>query len=95
MADAVATFVVDGKTYYATANEGDARDGGGDEARAGAVTLDPAVLGRQVRLAVGLGELALSDGDLPRSGDLRALLAALDLSSEDRQAWEGALPRRP
>mgnify|MGYP000650835571 CR=1 FL=1 len=40
MADAIATFEVDGQTFYATANEGDSRDF--DESRVEELDLDPA-----------------------------------------------------
>ena len=45
MPDAVATWTVAGVTYFATANEGDSRVDGSDEARLSAVDLNDAVFG--------------------------------------------------
>ena len=71
MADAIAAFEVGGETYYATANEGDARDA---DARLADVTLDPAAFPDAATLQQNqnLGRLDVStiDGDTDRDGDL-------------------------
>ena len=47
MPDAVSTWTVGGVTYFATANEGDSRVDGSDEARLSALDLNDAVFGSQ------------------------------------------------
>ncbi|WP_136636740.1 ExeM/NucH family extracellular endonuclease [Pseudooceanicola onchidii] len=70
MPDAIATFVVDGKTYYATANEGDARDA---DARVEDLTLDPTAFpdAAELQQEQNLGRLEVSsiDGDIDGDGD--------------------------
>ncbi len=74
MADAIAAFEVGGQTYYATANEGDARDA--DE-RVEDLALDPAAFPDAATLqqAENLGRLEVStvDGDVDGDGDYDAL----------------------
>ncbi|MGK7890105.1 MAG: choice-of-anchor I family protein, partial [Leptolyngbyaceae cyanobacterium] len=71
MADAIATYEVDGQLYYVTANEGDARDD--DEARVEDFILDPTVFpnAATLQLEANLGRLEVSsvDGDTDGDGD--------------------------
>lgn len=72
--DAIASFAVGGKTYIATANEGDARSDGSDEARLSTLKLDPTAFPNAAELqkAENLGRLNVSkiDGDTDGDGDL-------------------------
>jgi Ca2+-binding RTX toxin-like protein len=72
--DAIASFQVDGQTYIATANEGDARSDGSDEARLSTLKLDPTRFPNAAELqkADNLGRLNVSkiDGDTDGDGDL-------------------------
>ncbi|MEB3231909.1 MAG: choice-of-anchor I family protein, partial [Leptolyngbyaceae bacterium] len=77
MADAIATYEVDGQLYYVTANEGDARDT--DEARVEDLTLDPTAFpdAATLQLPENLGRLQVSslDGDIDGDGDYDELYA--------------------
>ncbi|MGF1657927.1 MAG: ExeM/NucH family extracellular endonuclease [Rubrimonas sp.] len=77
MADAIATFVVDGQTYYATANEGDSRDF--DESRVKDLDLDPLAfpLAGPLQEDGNLGRLQVSniDGDVDGDGDFDQLFS--------------------
>ena len=74
--DAISSFEVDGKTYYITANEGDARDydGFSEETRVEDLTLDPALLAEDPTLQDedNLGRLKTTTtmGDLDGDGDV-------------------------
>lgn len=71
MPDSVASFEVDGQTFYITANEGDARD---EDARISELTLDPDAFPNAAELQQdeNLGRLEAStiDGDIDRDGDI-------------------------
>ncbi|MCS7466604.1 choice-of-anchor I family protein [Stieleria sp. ICT_E10.1] len=73
--DAIASYQVDGVTYYVTANEGDARDA--EETDVQSVTLDPTMFPNAAALqsAASAGELELSGivGDPDGDGDFDAL----------------------
>lgn len=73
--DAIASYQVDGVTYYVTANEGDARDA--EETDVQSVTLDPTMFPNAAALqaAASAGELELSGivGDPDGDGDYDAL----------------------
>jgi predicted extracellular nuclease/Ca2+-binding RTX toxin-like protein len=76
--DAIASFVIGGKTYLITANEGDLRD---DESeRIGGLTLDPTAFPDAAMLqdddALGRLEASTSIGDYDGDGDFDALFAA-------------------
>jgi Ca2+-binding RTX toxin-like protein len=81
--DAIESFESDGKTYYITANEGDARDYGGfsEEGRVGdiEIELDSDVFGNTARLKAedSLGRLKITNtqGDLDGDGDFDRLYA--------------------
>ena len=81
MADAIATFVHEGVTFYATANEGDGRDYAffKDEARVRDVLLDPVAFpdAAALRNNAALGRLTVSaiDGDADGDGDLDQLFS--------------------
>ncbi|WPL19177.1 Trifunctional nucleotide phosphoesterase protein YfkN precursor [Thiorhodovibrio winogradskyi] len=79
MPDAIATFQVDGQTYYITANEGDARDLAENEARIKDLTLDPTAFPDAATLQEdeNLGRLQVStfDGDTDNDGDQDALFS--------------------
>ncbi|SDZ75599.1 ExeM/NucH family extracellular endonuclease [Rubrimonas cliftonensis] len=81
MPDAIAAFVVDGQSYYATANEGDGReyDFYEDETRVEDIDLDPSSfqgLG-QLQSDNGIGRLTVSavDGDFDGDGDFDQLFS--------------------
>lgn len=63
--DAIASYSVGGKTYYVTANEGDARDwpGFAEEVRVGSLTLDPVVFAAQGYSDVSNGLAGLRNND--------------------------------
>lgn len=63
--DAIASYTAGGKTYYVTANEGDARDwpGFAEEVRIGALTLDPAAFAARGYADVSTGALGLRNND--------------------------------
>lgn len=67
MPDAIASFTVGQRTYYITANEGDARDWPGflDEARVGSLTLDPIAFpdAATLKANANLGRLTVSATD--------------------------------
>lgn len=68
MPDAIATWSFDGVTYFATANEGDARSDGSDEARLSTLDLNNTVFGTQEAVLKGNGEagrlnVSTIDGD--------------------------------
>ena len=73
--DSIASFEVDGKTYYITANEGDARDydGFSEEVRVNDLTLDPTVFPDAATLQQdeNLGRLRTTNasGDTDGDGD--------------------------
>ncbi len=73
--DAIASYEVDGVTYYVTANEGDARDA--EETDVQSVTLDPTLFPNAAALQdpASMGELELSGivGDVDGDGDFDAL----------------------
>ena len=75
MPDAIAAFEINGKTYIATANEGDARDYGGysEETRVGDLTLDPTAFPNAATLQqdANLGRLktTTAQGDTDGDGD--------------------------
>jgi len=75
MPDAIATYAVGGKTYYVTANEGDARDytGFNEEIRVGAggYVLDPAVFpnAATLKLNQNLGRLTVTTASGNTDGD--------------------------
>ncbi|GEM_PF-5961172 len=77
MPDGIANYTVGGQTYYVTANEGDARDLFGDEARASSVILDPSNPALGLQGANDLGRLNISniDGDTDGDGDFDALFS--------------------
>jgi len=76
MPDSVAAFEVEGKNYFITANEGDARD---EDARIADLTLDPTAFPNAAELQQdpNLGRLTVStiDGDLDGDGDYDQLFA--------------------
>ncbi len=79
MPDAIASFEVDGQTYFVTANEGDARDSAGVEERVKDVVLDPTAFPDAAALqadeAIGRINVSTSDGDLDGDGDQDALFS--------------------
>ena len=76
MPDAIASFEVDGETFYITANEGDARD---EDARIADLELDPDAFPNAAELQAdeNLGRLEVStiDGDIDGDGDYDQLFA--------------------
>lgn len=76
MPDAIASYDVKGKTYYVTANEGDARD---EDARVKSLDLDPTAFPNAAELQEdeNLGRLTVSaiDGDTDGDGDYDQLYA--------------------
>ena len=74
--DGIATYTVDGTTYYVTANEGDARD---EDARVADLTLDPTAFpdAATLQLDENLGRLEVStiDGDTDNDGDFDELFS--------------------
>ncbi|MEM9274619.1 MAG: esterase-like activity of phytase family protein [Cyanobacteria bacterium P01_F01_bin.143] len=74
--DAIASYEVDGKTFYVTANEGDARD---EDVRIADITLDPTVFPNAAELqddaVLGRLEISAIDGDLDGDGDYDQLFA--------------------
>lgn len=74
MPDAIASYTVDGKTYYVTANEGDSRD---EDERIEDLTLDPTAFpnAAELQLEENLGRLEAStiDGDTDGDGDFDQL----------------------
>jgi hypothetical protein len=80
MPDMIASFVVGGKTYYVTANEGDSRDYlDEDEERVKKLTLDPVVFPNAAELqrdeVLGRLKVTLVDSDPDQDGDVEILLA--------------------
>lgn len=81
MPDSLATFEVDGTTYFITANEGDGRDPAergepyGDEVRVSAANLDSALADTLDLSDTGIGRLTISsiDGDTDGDGDIDVL----------------------
>ncbi|MEM8777509.1 MAG: esterase-like activity of phytase family protein [Cyanobacteria bacterium P01_G01_bin.49] len=81
--DAISSFVVDGETYYITANEGDARDYDGftEEFRIGdeEIVLDPTAFpdAEMLKADENLGRLRITDqlGDLDGDGDFDQLFS--------------------
>ncbi|MGA1200132.1 MAG: choice-of-anchor I family protein, partial [Candidatus Latescibacterota bacterium] len=75
MPDAIASFEINGKTYIASANEGDSRDYGGysEETRVGDLTLDPTAFPNAATLQnnANLGRLktTTAQGDTDGDGD--------------------------
>ncbi len=76
MPDAIASFEVNGETFYATANEGDARD---EDERVDDLTLDPTAFpdADELQQEQNLGRLEVStiDGDTDGDGDFDELFA--------------------
>ncbi len=74
--DAVASYQVDGETFYVTANEGDARD---EDVRIADITLDPKAFPNAAELqqdtVLGRLEVSAIDGDLDGDGDYDQLFA--------------------
>ncbi|MGC9417981.1 MAG: ExeM/NucH family extracellular endonuclease [Rhodovulum sp.] len=74
MADAIAAFEIDGQTYYATANEGDARD---EDVRVEDLVLDPTAFpnAAELQLEENLGRLEVPGniGDTDGDGDIDVL----------------------
>ncbi len=74
MPDAIASYEVDGRTFYVTANEGDARD---EDARIADLDLDPDAFPNadELQQDENLGRLEAStiDGDLDGDGDIDQL----------------------
>jgi hypothetical protein len=92
MPDAVASFRTGGRTYLITANEGDGRDwpGFGDEARVGALTLDPVAFpdATALRANAALGRLTVSRTDgLNAAGAHTALFA---FGARSATVWDAA-----
>lgn len=91
--DAIAQYVVNGKTYYVTVNEGDARDwpGFAEEVRVGAnnYVLDSATFPNRAFLKnnANLGRLQLtaSHGDLDGDGDIDRIQA---LGARSFSVWD-------
>jgi len=91
--DAIASYTVNGQTYYITANEGDARDytGFAEEIRVGAngYVLDPTVFPNAALLKnnANLGRLQLTNatGDLDGDGDFDQIQA---LGSRSFSIWD-------
>ena len=76
MPDAITSFEVDGQTYFATANEGDARD---EDARVNSLELDPDAFpdAETLQLDENLGRLEVStiDGDTDGDGRFEQLFS--------------------
>lgn len=76
MPDAIAAFEVRGRTYYAIANEGDARD---EDERVKNLDLDPTAFPNAAALqedeALGRLEVSTIDGDIDGDGDFDQLFA--------------------
>ncbi len=74
--DAVASYQVEGETFYVTANEGDARD---EDVRIADITLDPTAFPNAAELqqdtVLGRLEVSAIDGDLDGDGDYDQLFA--------------------
>ncbi|MEL7038816.1 MAG: choice-of-anchor I family protein, partial [Cyanobacteria bacterium J06592_8] len=74
MPDSIATFDIDGETYYVTANEGDDR---GEDERIADLTLDPIAFpnAEELQQDENLGRLGVSslDGDIDGDGDFDQL----------------------
>lgn len=98
MPDAIASFEVNGQTYYVTANEGDARPNAGDTAdtdvtRVGSLNLDDALFPNETALKNedNLGRLnvltAPGDGDVDGDGDIDRLLS---LGGRSFTIWDSA-----
>lgn len=83
MPDSLATFEIEGVTYFITANEGDGRDPAergepyADEVRVSDANLDPALAATLDLSATGIGRLTISsiDGDTDGDGDIDVLHA--------------------
>ncbi len=77
MPDTIASYAVDGRTYYVTANEGDARD---EDGRIAGLTLDPTAFPDTTRFEdeADLGRLEVSttiDADPDQDGDIDVLFS--------------------
>ncbi|MEO1649347.1 MAG: choice-of-anchor I family protein [Pseudomonadota bacterium] len=76
MPDGLASFEIDGQTYFITANEGDARD---EDERIASVTLDPTTFPDAADLqqpdALGRLQVSTIDGDTDGDGDLDQLFS--------------------
>ena len=74
--DAIDSYVIDGKTFYVTANEGDSRD---EDVRVKDIVLDPEAFpnAAELQLDENLGRLEVSaiDGDIDGDGDFDQLFA--------------------
>lgn len=81
MPDAIASYQVDGETYYVTANEGDARDydAFGEESRLSGLDLDPDAFpdAEELQENENLGRLTVTEvnGDIDGDGDYDAIWA--------------------
>lgn len=82
MPDAIASFAVEGKTYFATANEGDGRGDAGDEPDGDEARVEDIIAGEVTGVSLdasvdtaGLERLVVStiDGDTDGDGDIDAL----------------------
>jgi hypothetical protein len=91
--DAIAAFVVKGKQYLITANEGDSRDydGFGEESRVSALALDPTAFPNAATLgaSANLGRLTVTNalGDTDGDGDFDQLYA---LGARSFTIWNAA-----
>jgi DNA-binding beta-propeller fold protein YncE len=91
--DAIDSFVVKGKTYLITANEGDSRayDAFNEEARVSALTLDPVAFpnASMLRINANLGRLTVtrSFGDTDGDNDYDQLYV---FGSRSFSIWDGA-----
>lgn len=90
MPDALATYVVDGRTYLVTANEGDTRD---EDVRVKNLLLDPAVFpdAAWLQLDANLGRLSVSPFDGRQADGTHAALYAYGARSFSIREAGGAL----
>jgi len=70
MPDSIAAFAIDGKTYVATANEGDARD---EDERVEKAKVDPAALTKDQKKLLERLKISTIDGDTDGDGDIDVL----------------------